>query len=155
MKLNNEHTSSAAQRRARTRSLIQLGGLLEHAETLNVFNIPLGIDLQTDPSVKNNIAALFKSFLIINDMVRSGELDLSVLTLQGLEAFKEKGLSESRPLDRKKTYEVDAYSVDELENSFDSERANDNSRSSRAQSLSAHADKLQEHSDFEKEEEKM
>lgn len=113
MKLNAIQTFSSAQRRARTRSLIQLGGLLEHAKTLEVFNIPLGTDLQTDISVKNNIAALFKSFLIINEMITSKELDLNVLALQGLEAFKQKGLSELRPLDRKKEYELQTYSANQ------------------------------------------
>ncbi len=102
MKLSSASTSSSAQRRARTRSLLQLGGLLENAGTLEIFNIPLGLDLQSDPTVRNNIAALFKSFLIINDMIKAQELDLKVLALQGLETFKEKGLSETRPMDRKR-----------------------------------------------------
>ena len=119
---------------------------MEHAGTLDVFNILLGVDLQKDESVKNNIAALFKALLIINDMVTSRELDLNVLALQGLEAFKEKGLSESRPLDRKKAYEVDADSENELANSLDSERANDNFRSSSGQLLRAHAGEPQDNS---------
>lgn len=145
MKVNALSNSSSAQRRARTRSLIQLGGLLEHAGTLEIFKIPLGIDLQQDESVKNNIAALFKSFLVINEMITSRELDLNILALQGLEAFKAKGLSESRPLDRKKVYEVDAYSADEFENEFanssDSKLANDN-----VQLLSNPADEQQDES---------
>ena len=111
MKLNATHTSSSAQRRARNRCLIQLGGLLEHAGTLNIFNIPLSVDLQSDPTVKNNIAALFKSFLIINEMITSRELDLKVLALQGLDAFKAKGLSETRPLDRKQPFDLQTYSA--------------------------------------------
>ncbi len=137
MKMNAAQTSSSNKRRARTRSLIQLGGLLEHAGTLDIFNITLGIDLQSDESVKNNIAALFKSFLIINDMVTSHELDLGVLALQGLEAFKAKGLSETRPLDQKKT-ELQAYPQTSLPNQMESTFANDSARLSRA-----HAEKLQ------------
>ncbi len=148
MKMNAAQTSSSNKRRARTRSLIQLGGLLEHAATLDIFNIPLGVDLQLDPSVKNNIAALFKSFLIINDMVTSHELDLKVLALQGLEAFKIKGLSESRPLDRKKVQTVQAYSANHFPNEF----VNDN-----AEAHMAHEDKPQkyssEYSEIEEEEE--
>ena len=71
-------TSLSEQRRARTRSLIQLGGLMERAGTLDVFKIPLGVDLQKDVSLKNNIAALFKA----------------------------KGLSETRPLDKKEEVEL-------------------------------------------------
>lgn len=142
--MNSTHTSSSSQRRSRTHSLIQLGGLLEHAGALDVFNISLGVDLQKDPSVKNNIAALFKSLLIINDMVTSRELDLNVLALQGLEAFKAKGLSESRPLDRKKYKEFETYSASESA----SELANDNAQLLSALSSRAHADKFQEHSEL-------
>ncbi len=95
-------TSSSAKRRARTRSLIQLGSLLDLAGTLDVFDIPLGVDLQRDTSVKNNIAALFKGLLELNELTKSSDVDLKLWALQGLEAFKSRGLSETRPLDRKK-----------------------------------------------------
>lgn len=102
MKMKALPTSSSLKRRARVHSLIQLGGLLEHAGTLDVFGIPLGVDFQKDLSNKNNIAALFKGLLELNKVATSPEVDLSLWALQGLEAFKEKGLSEDRPLDRKK-----------------------------------------------------
>lgn len=105
-------TSSSAQRRARTRSLIQLGGLMELAGTLDVFGIPLGVDLQKDVSVKNNIAALFKGLMELNEMARSSDVvDLDLWTLQGLEAFKSKNLSETRPLDRKKEFDLSQSSA--------------------------------------------
>ena len=102
MKEGLNQTSSSAKRRTRTRGLIQLGGLLELAGTLDVFDIPLGVDLQKDISVKNNIAALFKGLLELNEFARSSEVDLNLWALQGLEAFKSRGLSETRPLDRNK-----------------------------------------------------
>ena len=105
MKMSTLQTSSSAQRRARTRSLIQLGGLMELAGTLDVFRIPLGVDLQKEVSVKNNISALFKGLLELNKIATSSEVDLNLWALQGLDAFKSKGLSDERPLDRKK--EVD------------------------------------------------
>lgn len=126
MKTQTHPSFSLMQRKARTRALIQLGGLLEHAQTLEVFNIPLGVDLQKDESVKNNIAALFKALLTINDMITSRELDLHILALQGLEAFKQKGLSESRPLDRKKYKEFETYSDDTVSNEFANGNANQN-----------------------------
>ncbi len=107
---------------------------MEHAGTCAVFDIPLERDLQTDPTLKNNIAALFKGLLTLNEMVTSGELDLGVLALQGLEAFKAKGLSETRPLDRKRYKEFDADSSHNVSN----EMANDNPRLSRV-----HAEKFQ------------
>ena len=120
MKQSITQTSSAFQRRARTRSLIQLGGLLENAGTLDVFNIPLGVDLQKDRSVKNNVSALFKGLLELNKIATSKEVDLNLWALQGLENFKLKGLSETRPLDRKKEFAFLKKSVNRNEkNSFD------------------------------------
>ena len=104
-------TSFSAQRRARTRSLIQLGGLLELAGTLDVFGIPLGLDLQKDISVKNNIAALFKGLLELNKMATSPDVDINLWALQGMEAFKSKELSETRPLDRKKEFDLSQNSA--------------------------------------------
>lgn len=106
MKQGISQTSSSAQRRARTRSLIQLGGLLELAGTLDIFGISLGVDLQKDISVKNNIATLFKGFMELNKMATSPDVDLNLWALQGLEAFKLKDLSETRPLDRKKEFDL-------------------------------------------------
>lgn len=111
MKQGISQTSSSAQRRARTRSLIQLGGLLELAGTLDVFGIPLGVDLQKDISVKNNIAALFKGLLKLNKIATSPDADLNLWALQGLEAFKSKDLSETRPLDRKKEFDLSKTSA--------------------------------------------
>jgi len=136
------------KRKMRTRVLIQLGGLMEHAGTLDIFNIPLDRDLQKDPTLKNNIAALFKGLLTLNEMVTSGELDLGVLALQGLEAFKTKGLSESRPLDQKKP-QLQTYPQTSLSDQMESTFANDSARLS-----SAHAEKLQGQSSI-TEEEKM
>jgi hypothetical protein len=107
--------SSASQRRARTRSLIQLGGLLDLAGTLDVFGIPLGVDLQKDVSVKNNIAALFKGLLKLNKLATSSEVDLNIWAIQGLEAFKSKGLSEARPLDRQKEFDLSQSSANNNE----------------------------------------
>ena len=97
-----------------------MGGILEHAGTLDVFEIPLGVDLQTDVSVKNNTAALFKGLLELNKMATSSDVDLKLWALQGLEAFKLKGLSEKRPLDRKKDFKLaqDSANINEP-NSFD------------------------------------
>jgi len=96
-----QQTSSSAKRRARVHSLIQLGSLLELSGTLDIFGIPLSVDLQKDATVKNNVAALFKGILELNKMATSSDVDLNIWALQGLEAFKSKGLSETRPLDRK------------------------------------------------------
>jgi hypothetical protein len=92
-----------------------LGGLLELAGTLDVFGIPIGVDLQKDVSVKNNIAALFKGLLELNEMARSSDVDINIWALQGLEAFKSKGVSEARPLDRKKEFDLSQSSANNNE----------------------------------------
>jgi hypothetical protein len=74
-------------RRARTRSLIQLGALVEKAGLLETFEITLGEDLQKNPVMKRPIAALFKGLLDLNAMVKSGDLYLPLMVEQGLEEF--------------------------------------------------------------------
>jgi hypothetical protein len=87
-KMNEYAVSSYELRRKRTRSLIQLGGLVEKAGLLETFSLPLGADFQKDPEVKNSIAALFKGFLVLNEMVRSEEeVNLQLWAHQGLEAL--------------------------------------------------------------------
>ncbi len=76
--------------------------------------------MQKDATVKNNIASLFKAFLDINKMATSQDVDLNLWAQQGLESLKEKGLSEARPLYRKKEFELLQNSVNHNEtNSFD------------------------------------
>lgn len=50
-------------RRARTRTLIQIGGLVEKAGLINLFGIELGQDLQNDDEVLEEVAALMGAFL--------------------------------------------------------------------------------------------
>ncbi len=45
-------------RRARTRTLIQLGGLVENSGVLDVLGITMGQDLQKDPTLFNKVAIL-------------------------------------------------------------------------------------------------
>lgn len=89
-KLNQYAVSSQELRRKRTRSLIQLGGLIEKAGLLETFSLPLGADFQKEPELKNNIAALFKGLLVLNDMVQSQEVYLPLWSAQGLEALNQK-----------------------------------------------------------------
>ena len=79
--------SPSAQRRARTRHLIQLGGLLEKAGLAETFGISLGADLQKDPSMKMPMAALFKALLDLNDLAQSKQGNFTLWAQQGLEAL--------------------------------------------------------------------
>lgn len=76
---------SRGLRRARTRSLIALGGLIKKSGLLETFQIELGLDLQKDLEMKEPIAALFKGLLVLKEMVESGEVSLQIWTAQGLE----------------------------------------------------------------------
>ena len=77
-------------RRARTRSLIQLAGLMEKAKLLETFDIKLGRDLEKDPAMKEPVASLFKGLLVLNEMASSSEVNLALWATQGLEKLKKK-----------------------------------------------------------------
>jgi hypothetical protein len=75
-------------RRARTRSLISLGGLVKKSGLLETFDIELGRDLQKDPEVREPVAALFRGLLVLNEMANSSEVSLSLWATQGLEKLR-------------------------------------------------------------------
>ena len=90
--MNTLEITSHGFRRARTRSLIQLGGLIEKAGLLETFQLTLGDDFQRDPETRELIAALFKGLLVLNEMVQSGDFHLPLLINQGLEALAKRSL---------------------------------------------------------------
>ncbi len=75
-------------RRARTRTLIALGGLIEKSGLLETFHIELGKDLQKDPDMKEPVACLYKGLLVLNEMAQSDEVNLFLWTAQGLEELR-------------------------------------------------------------------
>lgn len=79
-------------RRARTRSLVQLGGLIAKSGLLETFQLTLGDDFQRDPETRNQIAALFKGFLVLNNIAQSEDVSLHLWTAQGLEALGKQNL---------------------------------------------------------------
>jgi len=81
--------SSQEFRRARTKSLIQIGSLVDKAGLLDTFEISIGADLQRDPNVKFQIAALYKGFLMLNKMAMDPDTFLPLWSRQGLQALKE------------------------------------------------------------------
>ena len=62
-------------RRARTRTLIQLGGLVEKSGLLDKFGIQVGDDLQKDPEVFDDAATLLGAFLENKDALELPEAD--------------------------------------------------------------------------------
>jgi hypothetical protein len=85
--MNTLELTSHGYRRARTRSLIQLGGLIEKAGLLKTFQLTLGDDFQKDPETKESIAALFKGFLVLNEIAQSQDVSMPLWVTQGLEAL--------------------------------------------------------------------
>lgn len=81
---------SRGLRRARTRSLIALGGLMKKSGLLETFQIEVGKDLQKDPAIKEPVAALYKGLLVLKEMLESGEVSLQIWTAQGLEELAKK-----------------------------------------------------------------
>jgi len=79
--------TSRTARKARTRSLIAIGGLASKAGLLETFGIILREDLQKSPEMKEPIAALFKGFLVLNEIANSDEAHLPLWASQGLEAL--------------------------------------------------------------------
>ncbi|MBY0292866.1 MAG: conjugal transfer protein TraD [Alphaproteobacteria bacterium] len=79
---------SLEHRRTRTRFLIQLGGLVEKSGLLETFGITLGEDLQKSSDMKELVAALFKGFLVLNEMTNSEDVNLQIWASQGLDDFK-------------------------------------------------------------------
>ncbi|MBP6952464.1 MAG: conjugal transfer protein TraD [Alphaproteobacteria bacterium] len=80
--------TSRTARKARTRSLIQIGALCDKAKVLEAFGIVLGEDLQKSPQMKEPVAALFKGFLDLKEMVSAGEVHQQLYATQGLEALR-------------------------------------------------------------------
>lgn len=83
------NVSSYAVRRARTRSLVQIGGLVSKSGLLETFEISLGLDLQRYPDLKHQTAALFKGLVELNEMAKSDDVHLQSWGFQGLKLLKE------------------------------------------------------------------
>ena len=81
--------TSRTAKKTRTRSLITIGGLASRAGLLETFGIILGEDLQKSLEMKEPAAALFKGFLILEEMARSEDV-LSLWARQGLEELRKK-----------------------------------------------------------------
>jgi hypothetical protein len=83
-------------RRARTKSLVQVGSLVEKSGLLKTFDLPIGRDFQKDGELKMQISALFKGLLVLNDIATSEDAHLELWGHQGLAALSKtkKGTSE-------------------------------------------------------------
>ncbi|MBY0273506.1 MAG: hypothetical protein K2X02_08930 [Alphaproteobacteria bacterium] len=59
--------TSPTAKKARTRTLIEVGSLCENAGVLKSFGIILGKNLQKDPEMQKPTAALFKEFVRLSE----------------------------------------------------------------------------------------
>jgi hypothetical protein len=80
--------SSAAIRRKKTRTKIQLGGLIEKAELLDSFGINPGDDLQQDETLQDNVATLFGALLEIKSMIQNDDYSATLWKLKGKKGLK-------------------------------------------------------------------
>ncbi|NRA89609.1 MAG: conjugal transfer protein TraD [Simkaniaceae bacterium] len=88
MKEKNNLTLSA-NRKARTRTLIQLGGLIEKSGLMDEFDIEPGDDLQKDLEKKDHVFALLGALLETKSMLHNEEFHKDLLMQKGAKAFQE------------------------------------------------------------------
>ena len=86
MEHNNQ--THATFRKARTRTLIQLGGLVEKSGLMKSFDLEAGDDLQKDFDKKEQVFALFGSLIELKGMMKKQEFHIDLLAQKGAELFK-------------------------------------------------------------------
>ena len=82
-------STPATDRKLRTRTLIQLGGLIEKAGVLDALEISLGDDLQKDVDVKEAMITLFGALIDMKETVLADPDQKHLCLLQGRQAFLE------------------------------------------------------------------
>ncbi|OJW49634.1 MAG: hypothetical protein BGO67_03770 [Alphaproteobacteria bacterium 41-28] len=87
--MNSLNLTYHGMRRARVKSLIQVGSLVEKSGLLKTFDLPVGRDFQKDGELKMQISALYKGFLVLNNIANSDEAHLQLWGHQGLAALAE------------------------------------------------------------------
>jgi len=76
-----------SMRKERTRTLIQLGGLMDKAGLLENFDIALGRDLQKDAELKTPVSALMGALLELKQIMTQDALPFSLLAEKGARAL--------------------------------------------------------------------
>lgn len=84
----NNNTSSTA-RKLRTRTLIQLSGLIEKAGILDPLGLSLGDDLQKAVDAKETMITLFGALIDMRETVLADPDQKHLCLLQGKQAFLE------------------------------------------------------------------
>ncbi|NCP62679.1 MAG: conjugal transfer protein TraD [Alphaproteobacteria bacterium] len=89
MNQENHHTHTSF-RRARTRTLIQLGGLFEKSGLMESFDVQAGDNLQENLEKKENIFAILGGLLELKEMMQNQEFHIDLLANKGAELFQDK-----------------------------------------------------------------
>ena len=79
-------------RKLRTRTLIQLGGLVEKAGLLPPLDIAQGADLQKDEEIKDSVAVLLGGLLGVKDSL-ADDTQKRLFLLKGKQAFKKERIN--------------------------------------------------------------
>lgn len=86
--MNKHHLSRNELRKARTRTLIQLGGLIEKSGLFETLGIIPGADMQKDETMKPLALRLLGGFLELkNEIQRDGDLG-KIWMLKAKEGFR-------------------------------------------------------------------
>jgi len=85
--LERNNQTQSALRRARTRTLIQLGGLIEKSGLMESFGLETGDDLQKDIGKKESVFALLGALIEIDQMIKNKDLHIDLLQHKGAKAF--------------------------------------------------------------------
>ncbi|MBA4118860.1 MAG: conjugal transfer protein TraD [Candidatus Puniceispirillum sp.] len=81
--------SPCAQRRARTRTLIQLGGLVDKAGLVSFFNLEMGKDLQQEINLAPNVATLMGALLHLRHALEEDDsISLTLFEVKGKKALQ-------------------------------------------------------------------
>jgi len=78
----------ASYRKARTRTLIQLGGLFEKSGLMETFDINVGDDLQMDLGKKENAYAVLGALAELKFMMNEEEINHSLLVQKGKKVLR-------------------------------------------------------------------
>ncbi len=79
--------NSHIMRKARTRTLIQLGGLIEKAGLFDQFDLSLGQDLQRDEEVKEDVMVLLGALSSLTQEMQRGDYSRDLWRERGIKAI--------------------------------------------------------------------
>lgn len=77
-----------ALRRKRTRTLIQLGGLIEKSGLMETVNIETGLDLQKDDEIKESVYELYGALLHLNETLQDPKNSKTFFIQKGKSHFQ-------------------------------------------------------------------